>query len=263
MNLSKTNRNGFTLVELLVVTGIVGILVALSLVAISQAKGRAQRIQCANNVKQLGFALQSFITENNSYPLFVDPPYGAWVAMLQHTELSSSTIHLNSGQYLIKGVWKCPAAHRPSNLPPHSGYFSYGYNCYGLTRQTDTISLGLGGHNLWDPARNPASTNLPAPSVKESEVANPGGMMAIGDDFYGGDGIVKDGGLVFGRTSGLQDYYGSTKRIYARHQGKANAVFCDGHVESPTMQFLFVDTTDDALSRWNRDHLSHRERLSQ
>jgi prepilin-type processing-associated H-X9-DG protein len=88
-------------------------------------------------------------------------------------------------------------------------------------------------------------------------------MMAIGDDFYGGGGIVKDGGFVFGRTSGLQDYYGSTKRSYARHQGKANAVFCDGHVESPTLQFLFVDTSEDALSCWNRDHLSHRERLSQ
>jgi prepilin-type processing-associated H-X9-DG protein len=146
-------------------------------------------------------------------------------------------------------------------LPPHSGYFSYGYNCYGLTQPTDTISLGLGGHNLWDPSRNLASTNFPAPAVNESEVASPSEMMAIGDDFYGGNGIIEDGGLVIGRTGGLQDYYGSTKRSYARHQGKANVVFCDGHVESPTLQFLFEDTSDDALSRWNRDHQPHREKL--
>ncbi|HEY5040889.1 MAG TPA: H-X9-DG-CTERM domain-containing protein [Verrucomicrobiae bacterium] len=44
--------------------------------------------------------------------------------------------------------------------------------------------------------------------------------------------------------------------------GKANVVFCDGHVESPTLQFLFADTSDAALSRWNRDHLPHREKLS-
>jgi len=87
-------------------------------------------------------------------------------------------------------------------------------------------------------------------------------MIAIADDFYGGNGIIEDGGLVIGRTSGLQDYYGSTKRSYARHQGKANVVFCDGNVESPTLQFLFEDTSDEALSRWNRDHLPHRERLS-
>jgi prepilin-type processing-associated H-X9-DG protein len=54
----------------------------------------------------------------------------------------------------------------------------------------------------------------------------------------------------------------STKRSFARHQGKANVVFCDGHVESPTLQFLFEDTSDDALVRWNRDHLPHREKLS-
>jgi prepilin-type N-terminal cleavage/methylation domain-containing protein len=149
VNFAKTNQNGLTLIELLVVTGIVGILVALSLATISQAKGRALRIQCANNVRQLGFALQSFVTENNSYPLFVDPPHGAWVAMLQHTELSTfTTNHINSSMYLSQGVWKCPATQRPSNFPANSGYFSYGYNCYGLNRQTDTISLGLGGHNL-------------------------------------------------------------------------------------------------------------------
>jgi prepilin-type processing-associated H-X9-DG protein len=55
---------------------------------------------------------------------------------------------------------------------------------------------------------------------------------------------------------------GSTKRSYARHQGLANVVFCDGHVESPTLQFLFADTSDAALSAWNRDHQPHRERLA-
>lgn len=49
---------------------------------------------------------------------------------------------------------------------------------------------------------------------------------------------------------------------YQRHQGRANVVFCDGHVESPTLQFLFADTSAAALCRWNRDHQPHRERLA-
>ena len=258
-------QSAFTLIELLVVIAIIGILAVLGLTAISQAKGRSLRIQCANNVRQLGIELQAFVTDNNFYPMFIDPPNGVWVALLQHTELSPSRDSKNRipfSKWTGQGVWKCPSANKPPNLPPHTGYFSYGYNCYGLTLQTDTISLGLGGHNVWDPPRNPASTNLPSPPVKESEVANPSEMMAIGDDFYGGNEVIKDGGLVIGRTSGLQDYYDSTKRSYARHQGKANVVFCDGHVESPTLKFLFEDTSDDALCRWNRDHLPHRERLA-
>jgi hypothetical protein len=42
-----------------------------------------------------------------------------------------------------------------------------------------------------------------------------------------------------------------------------NVAFCNGHVESPTLQFLFADTSDAALCRWNRDHQPHRERLEQ
>jgi prepilin-type processing-associated H-X9-DG protein len=61
---------------------------------------------------------------------------------------------------------------------------------------------------------------------------------------------------------GLTNYFDSTKRACSRHQGKANVVFCDGHVESPTLEFLFEDTSDAALVRWNRDHLPHREKLS-
>ncbi len=90
-------------------------------------------------------------------------------------------------------------------------------------------------------------------------------MMAIGDGFKGGDGVIWDGQPYLWRTYGLQDtgmYVGSTKRSYTRHQGKANVVFCDGHVEPPTLKFLFEDTSDAALSRWNRDHQPHRERLS-
>ncbi|MEI2723604.1 MAG: H-X9-DG-CTERM domain-containing protein [Verrucomicrobiota bacterium] len=55
--------------------------------------------------------------------------------------------------------------------------------------------------------------------------------------------------------------HGNTRQS-RRHQGKANVVFCDGHVESPTLKYLFEDTGDVALARWNRDHLPHRERLS-
>jgi prepilin-type processing-associated H-X9-DG protein/prepilin-type N-terminal cleavage/methylation domain-containing protein len=269
----NTDKNdfAFTLTELLVAIAIIGILAALLLTAVSQAKGYALRIQCANNVRQLGIALQAFVADNNEYPLIVNtehlrggyPEHSLrWVESLQNAELliPGSTNRVPLSIWIQQGVWKCPAANKPPNLPPHTGGWSYGYNAYGFTTQTDTNSLGLGGHNVWDPSRD--LYDFPPPPVNESEIVSPGEMMAIGDSFYGGNGIIRDDGYTFERISGLQDFFGSTKRAYARHQGKANVVFCDGHVESPTLKSLFEDTSDAALIRWNRDHLPHRERLS-
>jgi prepilin-type processing-associated H-X9-DG protein/prepilin-type N-terminal cleavage/methylation domain-containing protein len=266
MKLPRPRANSaLTLVELLVVIAVIAILAALLLPAVSSAKARAQRIQCANNVRQIGLGLRGVVTDNNAYPLFTDPTQGGgWMVPIQRRELAAenSTNRISSRQWLQQGVWKCPTAIRPSAFPESKGYLSYGYNAYGMTLSTDTNSLGLGGHRVWDPPRNPNGPDTPAPSVTESEVINPAEMMAIGDSFYGDNNIINDGRLAIGRTRGLRDEFGSTKRSHTRHQGKANVVFCDGHVESPTLKFLFEDTSDAALVRWNRDHLPHREKLS-
>ena len=96
----------------------------------------------------------------------------------------------------------------------------------------------------------------------QTEVANPSQLMVLGDGFEGGKGIIVDGLMLLRRRDGVQDYLGSTARARARHKEKANVVFCDGHVEAPSLKYLFEDSADSALARWNRDNLPHRDLLT-
>jgi prepilin-type processing-associated H-X9-DG protein/prepilin-type N-terminal cleavage/methylation domain-containing protein len=246
--ISRCNHqnSGLTLVELLVVIAVVGILAALLLQVLVQSKRKAQQIQCVTNLHQQGTALQSFLANNHGYPVLdakinADAP-GSWKKQLETGGFDVSKPVTN---YFEVGVWRCPSARWGAWFHPGDTADYYAYNCDGVEpspMSSEANTLGL---------RGTYSKSQGFVPVGESSVVSPSVMMAIGDSF--------DGGLIFYR--GALKMFESRGFASSRHQAKANVAFCDGHVESPKLQFLFEDISDKALSRWNRDHQPHRDKL--
>jgi len=97
-----SKKNGFTLVELLVVIAIIGILVGLLLPAVQAAREAARRMQCSNNLKQLGLAVHNYESAYQRLVGGVGPfgcCWGTWqVGVLPFMEQNNmSSIYQNYG----------------------------------------------------------------------------------------------------------------------------------------------------------------------
>ncbi len=144
MNSTKSSR-GFTVVECLLVITILSLMIALLLPAVQQAREASRRIQCLNNLRNLGFAalLVESATQRLPGPVMNSHPasgeyrsdVGLFVTMLPYLEqthlysqfdLSTPCNSLNNRELLMQSpsVLRCPSVSEPMRLGSMSSFFS-------------------------------------------------------------------------------------------------------------------------------------------
>jgi prepilin-type N-terminal cleavage/methylation domain-containing protein/prepilin-type processing-associated H-X9-DG protein len=215
---------GFTLVELLVVIGIISILIAMLLPALNKAREAAKKVQCLSNLRQVALALVTYTNENHGYfpPAIPLKPGGIGYDFTKYTQYWSS--RLISQKYL--SGWQnltCPDAPNLDTTGTYAipgwnwRFISYGYNYFFVGHHL--------GYDITGAARYmPAKTNQirhPAETILVLDTVDKKGDGSLG---YG----AAPSGYFICNTVGDSD----TGIPEARHAGYCNVAWVDGHASS-------------------------------
>ena len=162
MQLHAFHRRGFTLVELLVVIGIIALLIAILLPVLATANSQAKSVACMSNVRQIATAAQMYTMDNKN--IYIGFPPDRKAALYPYLKQGKTNTDFSERQ-----VWTCPANDHIETEASYGFNTNLNWTKITRTRWSETVALCDGGlkddgtpstaTHVWPPGRPGTSSS--------------------------------------------------------------------------------------------------------